>query len=88
MYLQGNLDLSHWVTGLRWNFFLESYNSDLLKVDLDETRYRFAGTHIQLSSGLQYGINRNVEFGVQLISGKDEEGDQISRFTAKLDISF
>ncbi len=88
-YLQGNLDLGDSVAGLRWNFFIESYNSDLLKADLeDDLSYRFAGTHIQLSTGLLYAFTRNIEVGAQYISGKDEEGDEISRFTLKLDIRF
>lgn len=88
-YVQGNYDLGDSIAGLRWNFFLESYNSDLLKVDLDEdVTYEFAGTHIQLSTGLMYAHTRNIDMGVQYISGADEEGDLTSRFTAKLDVRF
>ena len=88
-YIQGNYDLGDSVAGLRWNFFLESYNSDLLKADLEEDiSYEFAGTHIQLSSGVMYAYSRNIDMGMQYISGVDEEGDLISRFTAKLDVRF
>ena len=88
-YIQGNYDLGDSVAGLRWNFFLESYNSDLLKADLEEDiSYEFAGTHIQLSTGILYAYTRNIDMGVQYISGVDEEGDLISRFTAKLDVRF
>ena len=88
-YLQGNYDLGDSWAGVRWNFFIEGYNSDLLKADLEEDlSYPFAGTHIQLSSGLMYAYNRNVDMGFQYITGLDEEGDLTSRFTAKLDIQF
>lgn len=88
-YIQGNYDLGDSVAGLRWNFFLESYNSDLLKADLEEDiSYEFAGTHIQLSTGVMYAYSRNIDMGMQYISGVDEEGDLISRFTAKLDVRF
>ena len=88
-YIQGNYDLGDSVPGLRWNFFLESYNSDLLKADLEEDlSYQFAGTHIQLSTGVMYAYSRNIDMGMQYISGVDEEGDLISRFTAKLDVRF
>jgi len=88
-YLQGNYDLGDRWAGVRWNFFIESYNSDLLKADLEEDlSYPFAGTHIQVSSGLMYAYNRNVDMGFQYITGLDEEGDLTSRFTAKLDIQF
>jgi hypothetical protein len=88
-YIQGNYDLGDSFAGLRWNFFLESYNSDLLKADLEEDlSYEFAGTHIQLSTGILYAYTRNIDMGMQFISGVDEEGDLISRFTAKLDVRF
>ncbi len=88
-YLQGNYDLGDKWAGVRWNFFIESYNSDLLKADLeDDVTYTFSGTHIQISSGLMFAYNRNVDMGFQYITGADEEGDLTSRFTAKLDIQF
>jgi len=88
-YLQGNYDLGDSWAGVRWNFFIEGYNSDLLKADLEEdVSYEFAGTHIQLSSGLMYAYSRTIDMGFQYISGLDEEGDLTSRFTAKLDIQF
>lgn len=88
-YIQGIYDMADYKPGMRFNFFIESYHSDLLEADLDDNvGYVFAGTHIQLSTGLLYSFDRNIEAGFQVISGFDEEGDSTLRAAAKLDVRF
>jgi hypothetical protein len=79
------------VEGLRWNIFLESYNSDLLKVDLDdedELDYEYAGTYFQFSNGFVYSVNRNFNIGGHFVYGLDEEGDAFRSFALKFDLRF
>lgn len=87
-YIQGNYDLSELLLeGLRSNIFLESYNSNLLKVDLDEdVNYRFAGTYLQSSFGFIYAFSRKLDLGAQLIYGKDEEGSDVVKTALKIDL--
>jgi hypothetical protein len=91
-YLQSNFNLSGLlVEGLRWNIFLESYNSDLLKVDLDdedELDYEYAGTYFQFSNGFVYSVNRNFNIGGHFVYGLDEEGDAFRSFALKFDLRF
>ena len=89
-YLQVNYDLSSLLLeGLRWNMFLEAYNSDLLKIDLEpDLDYKYAGTYFQASMGFLYSLNRNIDFGIQAITGADEEGDPILKGAFKIDAKF
>tara|TARA_Y100000588_G_C14058488_1_gene840348 strand:- start:171 stop:548 length:378 start_codon:yes stop_codon:yes gene_type:complete len=52
-YVQSNYDLSDYVkNGLHWNLFFETYDSELLDIDLEEgLDYRFVGTYFQTSTG-------------------------------------
>ncbi len=89
-YLQGNYDLSNYLKdGLRWNMFFETYDSDLLDIDLEQgLEYRFAGTYFQASTGLLYAYNRNIDLGAQVFYGIDEEGDPSSKVALKIDAKF
>ena len=89
-YIQGNYDLSDYVAdGLRLNMFFETYDSDLLHIDLEEgLDYRFAGTFFQASAGLVYAFNRNIDLGAQILSGADEEGDPFFKTSIKIDAKF
>jgi hypothetical protein len=89
-YLQVNYDLSSLLLeGLRWNMFLEAYNSDLLKIDLEpDLDYKYAGTYFQASMGFVYSLSRNIDFGIQAITGTDEEGDPILKGAFKIDAKF
>ncbi len=89
-YLQINCDLSSLILeGLRWNMFLEAYTSDLLKIDLEPgIDYKYAGTYLQASMGFVYSLSRNIDLGVQVITGKDEEGDPILKGAFKIDAKF
>ena len=89
-YIQGNYDLSDYVADrLRLNMFFETYDSDLLHIDLEEgLDYRFAGTFFQASTGLVYAFNRNIDLGAQILSGADEEGDPFFKTSIKIDAKF
>ena len=89
-YIQGNYDLSNYLKdGLRWNMFFETYDSDLLDIDLEKNLdYRFAGTYFQGSTGLLYAYNRNIDLGAQIFFGVDEEGDPSSKVALKIDAKF
>lgn len=89
-YIQGNFDLSDYlVDGLRWNMFFETYDSDLLNIDLEKgLDYRFAGTYIQTSTGFAYAYNRNIDLGAKILSGADEEGDPFFKAAVKIDVKF
>jgi hypothetical protein len=89
-YGQINYDLSDLVTdGLRLNLFFEVYNSDLTKIDLDEdSSYRFQGSYIQGSAGFLYTLSRNIDFGLQAITGLDEDGDKFVKGAFKVDAKF
>ena len=88
-YVQGNYDLSEsLMDGLRWNTFLEMYDSNLLDVDLDETSYRFAGTYFQSSTELIYAYNRNIDLGAKILGGADEEGSPFFKAAFKMDAKF
>lgn len=89
-YLQINCDLSSLLLeGLRWNMFVEAYSSDLLKIDLEpDLDYRYAGTYFQASMGFVYSLSRNIDLGIQAITGKDEEGDPILKGAFKIDARF
>jgi hypothetical protein len=89
-YGQINYDLSDLVTeGLRLNLFFEVYNSDLLKLDIDLNRnYRFQGSYIQGSAGFLYTLSRNIDFGLQAITGLDEDGDKFIKGAFKVDAKF
>jgi hypothetical protein len=89
-YIQGNYDLSDYLMeGLRWNMFFETYDSDLLDIDLEEgLDYRFAGTYFQASTGFVYAYNRNIDLGAKLLSGADEEGDPFFKLAVKIDAKF
>ena len=89
-YVQANYDLSERLKdGLRWNMFFETYDSDLLDVDLEDgLDYRFAGVYFQTTTGFVYAYNRNIDFGANLISGADEEGDRFYKVSAKIDANF
>jgi len=90
VYLQINYDLSGMVAeGLRWNSFLESYHSGLLEIDLEpDLDYVFAGTISQVSTGFLYALNRNLDLGMQFITGADEEGEEIAKVAFKVDAKF
>ena len=90
LYIQGNYDLSDHVTdGLRLNMFFETYDSDLLDIDLEEgLNYRFAGTYFQATTGFVYAYNRNVDLGAKILSGADEEGDFFFKAAVKIDAKF
>ena len=89
-YIQSNYDLSDYVTdGLRWNLFFETYDSDLLDIDLEQgLDYRFAGTYFQASTGFSYAYNRNIDLGAKVLSGADEEGDVFFKVAVKIDAKF
>ena len=89
-YIQGNYDLSDYLKdGLRWNMFFETYDSDLLDIDLEKNLdYRFAGTYFQASTGLVYAYNRNIDLGAKILSGADEEGDFFYKAAVKIDANF
>ena len=89
-YVQANYDMSErWMDGLRWNTFFETYDSDLLDVDLEPgLDYRFAGVYFQTTTGFSYAYNRNIDFGAKVITGADEEGDRFYRIAAKIDAKF
>ena len=89
-YVQANYDLSERLKeGLRWNTFFETYDSDLLDVDLEEgLDYRFAGVYFQATTGFVYAYNGNIDVGANLITGADEEGDRFYKIAAKIDARF
>lgn len=89
-YIQSNYDLSdYWLEGLRWNLFFETYDSDLLTIDLiPELNYRFAGTYFQVSTGFLYAYNRKITLGTNFLSGADEEGDRFYKMGLKIDAYF
>ena len=89
-YVQGNYDLSErLMEGLRWNIFFETYDSELLEIDLEkDLDYRFAGTYFQVSTGFRYAYNRNIDLGAKVISGADEEGDRFYKAAFKIDAKF
>jgi hypothetical protein len=89
-YLQSNFNFSGLlVDGLRWNLFMEYYDSDLLKIDFDEdVDYTYKGSYMQLSNGLLYALMRDVDVGIQVVKGFDEEGDDFMSWAAKFDIRF
>ncbi len=89
-YIQGNYDLSDYVTDrLRLNMFFETYDSDLLDIDLEEgLNYRFAGTYFQATTGFVYAYNRNVDLGAKILTGADEEGDFFFKAAVKIDAKF
>ena len=89
-YVQANYDLSDYVAdGLRWNMFLETYDSDLLEIDLEPgLDYRFAGTYFQASTGFVYALNRSIDLGAKILSGVDEEGDPFLKAAVKIDAKF
>lgn len=89
-YVQANYDLSEQVAdGLRWNLFFETYDSDLLAIDLEpDLDYRFAGTYFQVSTGFVYALQRNIDLGAKLLSGADEEGDPFYKVALKIDARF
>ena len=89
-YVQANVNLSDSITdGLRWNLFFETYDSDLLSLDLEPgLTYRFSGTYLQGSTGLVYAYNRKIDIGMKLLGGADEEGDRFLKIAAKIDARF
>lgn len=89
-YVQANYDLGDRVAeGLRWNMFFETYDSDLLDVDLEPgLDYRFAGTYFQASTGFVYAYNRSIDLGAKILSGADEEGDPFFKAAVKIDAKF
>ncbi len=89
-YVQSNYDLSDLLLdGLRWNLLFESYDSDLLDIDLEPgLNYRFAGTYFQASTGVVYAFNRHIDLGAKFLSGRDEEGDPFYKVAAKIDARF
>lgn len=89
-YIQGNYDLSNYLMdGLRWNMFFETYDSDLLDIDLEQNlNYRFAGTYFQTATGFLYAYNRNIDLGAKILSGADEEGDPFFKVALKIDAKF
>ena len=69
------------------NVFIESYNSDLLKIDLEgDLAYGNKGTNLQSSFGFLYAITREVDFGIQALIGRDEEGSDTIKAAIKLDV--
>jgi hypothetical protein len=89
-YIQGHYDLSDYLKdGLRWNMFFETYDSNMLDIDLEPNLdYRFAGTYFQASTGFVYACNRNIDLGVKALGGADEEGDPFFRMGIKIDAKF
>ena len=89
-YIQVNYDLSDYLMdGLRWNMFFETYDSDLLDIDLEQgLDYRFAGTYFQASTGFLYAYDRNIDLGAKFLSGADEEGDPFFKVAVKIDAKF
>lgn len=90
MYIQANYDLSDRIAdGLRWNMFFETYDSDLLAVDIEPgLDYRFKGTYFQASTGFVYAYNRNIDLGAKMLTGADEEGDFFHKAAVKIDARF
>ena len=89
-YLQANYDLSDRLAdGLRWNLFFESYDSDLLAIDIEPgLDYRFKGTYFQASTGFVYAYNRSIDLGAKVLTGADEEGDSFYKAAVKIDARF
>ena len=89
-YIQTNYDLSDRLAdGLRWNMFFESYDSDLLTVDIEPgLDYRFKGTYFQASTGFVYAYNRSIDLGARVLTGADEEGDSFYKAAIKIDARF
>lgn len=83
-------DLSeYWADGLRFNLFFETYDSDLLDIDLEEgLDYRFAGTYFQASAGFSYALRRSIDLVATMLSGADEERDRFYKAALKIDAKF